>query len=451
MSAPSFPLRAAAALFIERQHLDRPRARLTARSLERFAADAGGIQLDSINVLERAHYLTVWSRFGPYDRRRLDRLIYRDRRLFEYWAHAACLIAASHFPAWRRAMLDYRPRHTGWSRFLRKHARVVRAVEEAIRKNGPLANADFRPPGPARRPGWWSWKPATHALHHLWMTGRLLVDSRVHFQKRFDLAGRVMPDLAEIEPLGAAEFARWHLRRSLHAMGVATETDLRMYLTFPHVPAGERARVLRAMLASGEVVEVAVAERPGRWLALTEDLGALAAAAGRRRQAARGTTLLSPFDSFLWHRERTRRLFGFDYRIEVYTPGHKRTHGYYALPIFHDGQLIGRLDAKTHREDARLEVRSVHFERWFASGAAPPAASWGKVDADGALAGLASALASLAAFVGAERVTLGRVAPARLRAPLARALEAAPTPAPISAAREAETAPEEPAGAAGPR
>src|SRR5207247_2153516 len=136
---------------------------------------------------------------------------------------------------------------------------------------------------------------------------------------------------------------------------------------------------------------------------------------------------------------------GFDYRIEVYTPGHQRTHGYYALPIFHDGQLIGRLDAKTHREDARLEVRSVHFERWFASGAAPPAASWGNVDADAALAGLASALASLAAFVGADRVTLGRVAPARLRAPLARALKAAPTPAPIPAAREAETATEEPA------
>jgi len=450
MSAPSFPLRAVAALFIERQHLDRPRGRLTARSLERFAADVGGIQLDSINVLERAHYLTVWSRFGPYDRRRLDRLIYRDRVLFEYWAHAACLIAASQLPAWRRAMLDYRPHHTGWSRFLRKHARVVRAVEEAIRKNGPLANADFQHQGPARRPGWWSWKPATHALHHLWMTGRLLVDSRVHFQKRFDLAERVRPGLAAIEPLGTAEFARWHLRRSLHAMGAATETDLRMYLTFPRVPAGERAGVLRGMLASGEVVEVAVAERPGRWLALAEDLAALASAA-RRRQGARGTTLLAPFDSFLWHRERARRLFGFDYRIEVYTPGHRRTHGYYALPIFHDGQLIGRLDAKTHREDARLEVRSVHFERWFASGAAPPAASWGNVDADAALAGLASALGSLAAFVGAERVTLDRAAPARLRAPLARALKAARRPAPIRSAPEAETALEEPAEAPEPR
>ena len=108
-----------------------------------------------------------------------------------------------------------------------------------------------------------------------------------------------------------------------------------------------------------------------RWYALAEDLPALAAA-GRRRIAAEGTTLLAPFDSFLWHRERTHRLFGFRYTIEVYTPGHKRTHGYYTLPIFHDGQLIGRIDPKIHRAERRLEIKGVHFEPWFARGAEPP-------------------------------------------------------------------------------
>ena len=158
------------------------------------------------------------------------------------------------------------------------------------------------------------------------------------------------------------------------------------------------------------------------------------ARAGRRRQGPRGTTLLAPFDSFLWHRERTRRLFGFDYRIEVYTPGHKRVHGYYTLPIFHDGQLIGRLDPKTHREERRLEARHVQLEPWFADGGSPPAATWGRVDRDAAFAGIAQALRSLATFVGAERVTLGRVTPSRLAAPLKRALAASATePASVDA------------------
>ena len=146
-------------------------------------------------------------------------------------------------------------------------------------------------------------------------------------------------------------------------------------------------------------------------------------AAGRKRRAAAGTTLLSPFDSFLWHRDRTRRLFGYDYTLEVYTPGHRRVHGYYSLPIFHDGQLVGRLDPKTHRAERRLEVRSVHFEPWFAKGADPPAISWGAVDRDAALAGVGEALRSLAAFVGAEEMAVGRVTPGALAPALRRAVK----------------------------
>lgn len=430
MAPPSFPARAVAALFVERQHLRRPRElTLGAARLERFAADAGGIQLDSINVLDRAHYLTVWSRFGVYDRAALDRLIYRRHALYEYWAHAACLIAAEHLPMWRRAMLDYQVRHTGWRRYLKKNAAVMTAVEEAIRERGPLANADFEHKRRGASKGWWNWKPAMHALHHLWMTGRLLIDSRVHFQKRYDLAERIVPQLASLEVPSAAEFRRWHIRQALHAMGAATDADLRMYLTFPRASVMARRETLAALLASGDVVEVAVDGSPVRWLALAEDLPALATAS-RRRRIAEGTTLLSPFDSLLWHRERVSRLFGFDYRIEVYTPGPKRTHGYYSLPIYHDGMLIGRLDAKAHRPERRLEVRSVHFERWVANGGAPEGA-WHDhgVEIEPALAGTAQAVASLAAFTGADRITLARVTPTALKAPVARALRAAEIPA----------------------
>jgi uncharacterized protein YcaQ len=420
-------LPAVTALFLARQHLARPRAiGLTAPRLRRFVQDVGGIQLDSINVLDRAHYLTVWSRFGPYNRAWLDQQVYRRRLLFEYWAHAACLVPASHLPWWRRAMLDYRGRHTGWSGWLRRNGTMLRTVREAVRANGPMANGDFEGRRPAGRGGWWSWRPVQHALHHLWMTGALTIHSRQHFQKRYDLTERAMPGAIAVEPVSAAEFLRWHLERSLFAMGAATELDLARYLTFPRVRPGLRRAALHGMLERGEVTEIEVEGTTARWLALTRDLPSLARA-GRAPALSRGTTLLSPFDSLMWHRDRVARLFGFDYRIEVYTPGPQRVHGYYTLPILHDGHLIGRVDAKSLRADRTLEVRHVHFEPWFASAGTPPR-GLARLDQDEAIAGVASALSSLGSFVSADEVSLRRVTPGRLRAPLARRLHGARTP-----------------------
>src|SRR5262249_44334166 len=139
MPPSSVPVRAVTTLFLERQHLRQPRTRmLTPRRLLRFVEDVGGVQLDSINALDRAHYLTVWSRFGSYDRARLDRLVYRDRLLFEYWAHAACLVPVSQLAWWRRAMLDYPLRHTRWSTWLRRHHRRPARVKGPILAHRPM-------------------------------------------------------------------------------------------------------------------------------------------------------------------------------------------------------------------------------------------------------------------------------------------------------------------------
>jgi uncharacterized protein YcaQ len=191
-------------------------------------------------------------------------------------------------------------------------------------------------------------------------------------------------------------------------------------MTFPRFGPGVRRAALRALLERGEVTEVAVEGSGARWYALTRDLPALARAR-RAPVLSRGTTLLAPFDSLMWYRQRVARLFGFDYRIEVYTPGPKRVHGYYTLPILHDGHFIGRVDAKAHRAERRLEVRHVHFEPWFAAGLAGPT---GTVERDAALAGVADALRSLATFVGGDDVVIRRVTPQRLRSPLQRALRA---------------------------
>jgi uncharacterized protein len=337
-------------------------------------------------------------------------------------------------PWWRRAMLDYRVRHTGWSGWLRRNARTLSAVKAAIQASGPMGSADFdhRRPGGGRG-GWWDWRPVQHALHYLWMNGALAVHSRRHFQKRFDLMERVIPEALAVAAVSSEDFERWHVERSLHAMGAATEADLGRYLSYPRFGPGRRRAALAAMRERGDLTEIEVERTPGRWLALTRDLPALERA-GRRPPSSRGTTLLSPFDSLLWHRDRVARLFAFQYRIEVYTPGPQRVHGYYLLPIFHHGHLVGRLDAKAHRGERRLDVRAVHFEPWFAGGrmprpadrAAPPTGGH-HLDREETVAGLAEAIGSLARFVGAAVVTLGPVSPGWLRPPLARALWAGGT------------------------
>lgn len=382
----SFPREAVARLFLERQGLDRPfRRPATAQAMAAFVRDAGGLQLDSINVVERAHYLTLWSRFGAYDKSLVDRLAYEDRVLHEYWAHAACLVASEDLTGWGRAMADFRASHTGWAGWLKNNRRVARLVEEEIRRRGPLTAAAFeRPAAQGKAGGWWDWKPAQHALQYLWLSGRLGVCSRRAFQKSYDLAERLRPAAL---PVSRAEFPLWHVRKSLRAMGAATDKDLAGYLTFPKLGA-QRKRALSALLKSGEVVPVEVEGSTALWYALARDLKDL-----ESPPEPRGTTLLCPFDSLMWHRARVKALFGFDYRIEVYTPGPKRVYGYYTLPILHEGRLVGRVDPKNHRAEKRLEIRAAHFD------AKPDAAL---------VAGTLSALRSLAGFVGAEELVLPR-------------------------------------------
>lgn len=426
-----FPLRAVRCLFLDRQHLGRPRAiRLAARSLGAFVTDVGGLQLDTINVLERAHYLTAWSRFGEYDRATLDRLIYSRKVLFEYWAHAACYVPRTDLRAWAHAMRSYPMKgKPEWRRWLKKYDGLVRSVEDRVKEEGPLGSVDFEHVRKSREQGWWDWKPSSHALHYLWMTGRLVVGNRVNFQKKYDLASRAFPELLELQPLSDGEFVRWHILKSLRAMGAATDADLRMYLTYPWKLPSDRKRQLDALLSSGEVAEISVeGNHPGgprrRWFARSEDLPALRAAA-RSRRAPSGATFLSPFDSLLWHRERVKALFDFDYKIQVYTPGPQREHGYYTMPILVDGALVGRIDAKNHRKEARLEVHHVHFE----SGAAGDAARLYETPGEErVLEGTAESLASLARFVGAEKLELRKVTPGKRKKPLAARIHAARPP-----------------------
>lgn len=426
MSAPQVPARAVAALFLERQSLSRPRAqRFTGPALQAFVEQVCGLQIDSVNVIDRAHHLTLWSRFGPYDRATLDRLIYRKRLLFEYLSHVACFVSSRDLPIWRgimQALVERWPGRHGDPETTMPIVEVERRITEA----GVLGNADFERAAGEKAGGWWTWKPAQHALEYLWKSGRIGVHSRVHFQKRYALMDRVLPQARATAPLPREQILRQRLLKSLGAMGAATVDDLHGYWTWPRFPVPEQRAALSGLVREGEIVELGVEGSRRPWFARTADMAALERAA-RVRRPSRGTTLLCPFDSFLWHRERVHRLWGYFYRIEIYVPGHLRTHGYYTLPLLHEGQLIGRVDLKNDRPNRVLEAKHVHLEPWFVRGEAPPAASWGALDRDAALAGLAESLGSLATFLGAEHVRLGRVSPARWKPDVARALRAART------------------------
>ena len=425
MTAPLVSRRAAAALFLERQWLDRPRGRrLTATTLAEFVSRTCGLQIDSVNVVDRAHHLTLWSRFGEYDRAKLERLTYRKRLLLEYLSHVACFVAARDLTLHRGVAEHLRTWKGSYHRKLMQRERtLVEHVQQAIAERGPLGNADFeRPKRMGKGGGWWSWKPATHALDTLWKAGYIGVHSRVHFHKRFASMARLLPDYETTSFPAYDDVLRERMLRSLAAMGAASLDDLRMYWTWPQWKMPSQRAMLRKLLDEGAVREVKLEGSKAPWFARAEDLPELERA-HRKRAPSRGTTLLSPFDSFLWHRERAHRLWGYFYRIEIYVPGHQRQHGYYSLPLMHDGQLLGRVDLKTHREAGVLEARHVHFEPWFATGEPPPHVSWGAIDREAVFAGLADSLRSLASHVGVADLKLGRVTPSRWKYDLRRALQ----------------------------
>jgi len=373
-------------LWLRRQGLSAPRSTgLTRARFVEHLERTGGLQLDSVNVLERAHYLTLWSRFGAYDRALPDRWTYRDRVAYEHWGHAACVLPASRLPLSRRGMRRFAPRGVWWAQ-RRPSPASIRRVLKRLRNEGALESADFEADKSASGP-WWDWKEDKRALELMWHRGQVAVSSRRHFRRAYDLAERVYGEGP------AATLSEWQdgwLLSGLSGNGVASEKHLLNYCTHPRLRAPERRRVIARNLRSGRVVEVEVDGLTGTFLARPEHLEGAS-----RLPPARGTTLICPFDSLLWQRERAQDLLGFTYRIEIYVPAPKRRYGYYVLPILHDGRLVGRLDPKLHRDRDELQIKALHLEPGCRRGQAFDA-------------GLAESVRDLATFVGAQTVTLPR-------------------------------------------
>ena len=329
------------------------------RTLDRLALH----QIDSVNVLVRAHYLPAFSRLGPYDRALIDRAAWgrkSQRRLFEYWAHEASLLPVEHYPLFRWRMARAERGEAGYAG-LRCFAREDRAAAEAVLARivaeGPLSASAFE--NGRGQGGWWGWGDTKRALEWLFWAGLITTATRRNsFERVYDLPERVLPPAVLALPTPPEDEAhRALLDIAARALGVATAGDLRDY--FRLGPDEARAGIA-ALVDLGRLrpVEVEGWARPAYLQA---------EAIVPRRIHARA--LLAPFDPLVWERARTERIFGFRYRIEIYVPAGKRQHGYYVLPFLLGENLVARVDLKADRATGRLIVRGIHKEPFAPSGA----------------------------------------------------------------------------------
>ena len=313
----------------------------------------GVIQIDSVNVVTRTHYLPGFSRLGDYPREALETEAWGTRRgLFEYWGHEASLLPLELQPLlrWRMERAKDGAMWTGLSRFGREKADYIEGVLAEIERRGPVTGGDFAT-GPRGAPGWWSWSDGKRALEWLFWAGLITTKTRNGFERVYDLTERALPArIVDLPTPTEAEAQRELVLISARAMGVATAADLRDYFRLPLADARERVAEL---VEAGELTPVAVKgwRQP-----------AYLAAGAKTPRKVTGSALLSPFDNLIWTRDRTERLFGVKVRLEIYTPAHKRAHGYYVLPFLEDEAITARVDLKSDRKAGVLLVQAAWRE-----------------------------------------------------------------------------------------
>lgn len=328
----------------------RPNGRVDVRHFRKVVDQVGLVQLDSVNVFSRTHYMPFFSRIGPYDREALDQWLWGSGEMFEYWGHEASVIPVKHHRLFRWRMA----RALKWKRLQdleQNHPEYVEDVYRQVSERGPLRTRDLDAPGQRDTNAMWGWSDGKVALEALFLKGLVTATDRSNFIRMYDLPERVIPKgaLNASEP-GHDEALAELLILAARSMGVGTADDLADYYRIG-MPAARP--VLRRLVEAGDLEEVEV-EGWGKPAYLHPE--------APLPRWARGTALLSPFDSLIWYRERVERLWDFHYRIEIYVPEPKRVYGYYVLPFLLDGDLVARVDLKTDRRRNALQVKGAFAE-----------------------------------------------------------------------------------------
>ncbi|WEX07563.1 winged helix-turn-helix domain-containing protein [Chelativorans sp. AA-79] len=355
------------------------------RHLSRVLGRTALFQIDSVNVAARAHYMPLFSRLGPYSADLLERAAARKpRALFEYWAHEASLLPVETQPLMRWRMeraREGRGIYGGLARFGREQRDFIEQVHAEVTAHGPLAASDIE--GHKGTSGWWQWSEAKRALEWLFWAGLVTTHSRrASFERLYDLPERVLPPVVHGAPTPKPEDAQRRLVEiSAKALGVATQSDLRDYFRLSPEDAYPR---IGELVEEGTLLPVAVKGWPQKAFMHRD---------ARLPRRVEAQALLAPFDPLIWERSRTERLFDFHYRIEIYTPAHKRVYGYYVYPFLLGESIVARVDLKADRQKGILRVQAAHAE----PGAPPETALE-----------LWRALNSMAAWLGLERVEVAR-------------------------------------------
>ncbi|MEZ5842229.1 MAG: crosslink repair DNA glycosylase YcaQ family protein [Hyphomicrobiaceae bacterium] len=360
----------------------------TRAGVRRLVDRLGVLQIDSVNVLARAHTLPVFARLGVYDRADLDHLAYggKQRHLFEYWGHAASLMPVDRQPLLRWRMRDAlagKNIYGGLHRFAQVKKALIDGLRREIEQRGPSSVGDFSSHGNAQT-GWWGWSDAKCALEWLFWTGQLTTATRrATFERVYDIPERVLPDRVLAEPTPSETDAKRALiELSARALGIGTEACLRDYY---RVGASAARLAIRELVEAGTLRELSVEG----WNA-----PAYMHVNARRPKTVSARALLAPFDPLVWNRDRAEALFGAHIRIELYTPRHKRTHGYYVLPFLFGDRVVGRVDLKAERHSGTLLVLSSHSERDIAP--------------DMFVAGLADEIRLMARWLALPRIKVNR-------------------------------------------
>ncbi len=354
------------------------RKRHDKRHLEAVIGKVGLLQIDSVNVLARAHYLPLFSRLGPYSTDVLDKAAFapeklsaakKSKQLFEYWAHEASLLPFEVQPLLRWRMERAQEGQGVWkhiAQFARKNPDMIASVLAQVKERGPIKVSDLEEKkaqaGKKRETAWWGWDEYKRIMEWLFWTGQVTAAGRQNFERLYDVPERVLPDSVIATPTPSeAEAQRGLLRIAAQSLGIASEPDLRDYFRLSAVDSKRRVAEL---VEAGELIPAKVEgwEQPAFLHPSFSELDALPKRINSR-------ALLSPFDSLVWDRPRTERLFGFRYRLEIYTPEAKRQHGYYVLPFLLGDKLVARVDLKADRKSSCLKVQASHAEPRVKKGA----------------------------------------------------------------------------------
>ncbi len=385
---------------------DRPTADI--QGIKDVLEDIRCLQLDPIRAVERTQYLVLWSRLGDYDMADLGRLIYEEKHLFEYWAHAASIVRTADYPIFKPQMDGYAKGDTAWARRTREWRTENKVLEtyvlDELKRNGPMSSDQFDDESVRAwtSSGWTNGRNVNMMLDYLWSQGKIMVANRKGLKRVWDLSERCLPDWTPKEHLDKEEKSYRAAQIALRALGVGRPRQIKDHFTRNAYP--ELKKVVKRLVDDGRFIPVQIGPDkaggeenwPGNWFVHRDDLPLLESLEQGNWQPR--TTLLSPFDNLICNRDRTEAMWDFYYRIEIYVPKAKRQFGYYVLPILHGDRLIGRISPKMDRKKNILNVEAVYRED-----SAPKTVKVGRT--------VEKAIQELAEFLGAKAINYGETLP----------------------------------------